>query len=541
MIHQFNYLILKAPDNQSELSTKSTNLKEAKFAIGSFNTKLVSRILLYNGLKATAEDDFTVLLATSPEADTITPSSPYQRINHFPYSKQIVGNKAELAYIIQNHPNIKDFEQFFPKTYILPDDRDALYMTMKANPKKNYIAKPPEGSCGHGIKIVSFKDFYTIHHNAVVSDYVARPMTIDSFKFDMRIYVLVTSFAPLRAFVYKEGLARFATESYNVGQENVFSQLTNASLNKHGRNWSNDFKWKLSDLLLELEHRYQKSSEEIFQQIADVVAKTLALLQPTMAPNQITSLVNPFYEIYGFDLLLDRNFRMWLLEINTNPSMGYDEEADYCVKGPMLASALSIAGIPNLSQAKLSDLSNFTCDLSIEELEAEIIRNEDERNFLTGNRFVRLFPSPETDYLKNLLKVPPMIPQLNANYKPKKKKELNPIKLAKVFSSEQASEMLIEYLILTERKARKENDKATQVKLSLFFKQQGYTNDMNGTLKNVLRKFIENVRSQYPNNEMNEIPDQLREMILNSNDAYKEKFFSNCQINASKNAYLLFE
>ena len=74
---------------------------------------------------------------------------------------------------------------------------------MKSNPKKPFSAKPPDGSCGHGIKIVTFNDFYTIHHNSVVSEYVSRPLTIDSFKFDMRIYVLVTSYAPLRAFVYK--------------------------------------------------------------------------------------------------------------------------------------------------------------------------------------------------------------------------------------------------------------------------------------------------------------------------------------------------
>lgn len=542
MLSKFKYILFDVPENQSELLKREDQEKNPKFAIGSFNTKLVSRILLYNGLSSTADDDYTLIWATSPEADTITPLSPYHKINHFPYSKQIVGNKAELAYLIQNHPNFQDFDNFFPKSYVLPDDKDSLFMKMKSNPKKTFIAKPPEGSCGHGIKIVTFKDFYTIHHNSVVSEYVSRPLTIDSFKFDMRIYVLVTSYAPLRAFVYKEGLARFATEIYNVGKENVYSQLTNATLNKHGRNWSNDFKWKLTDLLLEIEHRFKRNSEEIFKMIVDVVAKTLAFIQPTMSPNQRMSVINPFFELYGFDLLLDRDFQMWLLEINTNPSMGFDEDVDYEVKGPLLSRALSIAGIPNLSSSELIEFASTPQNISVDELELEIINKENERNEQTGNGFVRIFPSDQTKYLDGILKNPPYVLQSNSDDQKNKNKAFNPQKLAAIFSSDQASELLIEYLILTERKARKEDDEIAQKKIAKFFNSQGYVMKKKTTLKTLLRLFIEDVRSGYSNeDDFVEVPESLRKMILDSNDEYKETFFKNCQIESVKNVEVLFQ
>lgn len=49
------------------------------------------------------------------------------------------------------------------------------------------------------------------------------------------MYVLVTSFHPLRVYLYNEGLARFATEQYSNDPnilKNKFVHLTNFSINK---------------------------------------------------------------------------------------------------------------------------------------------------------------------------------------------------------------------------------------------------------------------------------------------------------------------
>lgn len=68
-----------------------------------------------------------------------------------------------------------------------------------------------------------------------MSRYIARPHLINGLKYDLRIYVLVTSFDPLKVYLFKDGLVRFATEKYSCNMKCLkkkFMHLTNYSVNK---------------------------------------------------------------------------------------------------------------------------------------------------------------------------------------------------------------------------------------------------------------------------------------------------------------------
>ena len=69
---------------------------------------------------------------------------------------------------------------------------------------------------GRGIYLIDNIDEVPLDEDWVISKYVSNPLLINDLKFDLRIYVLVTSFEPLRIYIYDEGLARFASEPFSA-------------------------------------------------------------------------------------------------------------------------------------------------------------------------------------------------------------------------------------------------------------------------------------------------------------------------------------
>ena len=70
----------------------------------------------------------------------------------------------------------------------------------------------------------------------VVQEYLDRPFLINKLKFDLRLYVLLTSVRPLRLYLYQEGLGRFATKEYSSDLADIadrFIHITNFSVNKN--------------------------------------------------------------------------------------------------------------------------------------------------------------------------------------------------------------------------------------------------------------------------------------------------------------------
>ena len=99
--------------------------------------------------------------------------------------------------------------------------------------------KPSYGFAGEGIRIISDLNQVTdTRSKCTVQKYVTNPFLIKGLKFDIRLYVLLTSIDPLRIYLYNDCLVRFATEHFSMNEEdlgNKFIHITNPIVNKENK------------------------------------------------------------------------------------------------------------------------------------------------------------------------------------------------------------------------------------------------------------------------------------------------------------------
>jgi len=190
--------------------------------------------------------------------------------------------------------------------------------------------------------------------DAVVQTYVDRPLLIDAKKFDLRIYALVVSCDPLRIYVYKEGLVRLCVEEYQCptrgNLDNAYMHLTNYAVNKHSDGYveSNDpadegscSKRSLSWLMewLTVHSGDPMTPVMVWRDISDVIVKTLISIQSSLVESYRTCKLDaddrsPFtcFEVLGFDVILNDQYKPFLLEVNHSPSFKTDTHLDARIK-----------------------------------------------------------------------------------------------------------------------------------------------------------------------------------------------------------------
>jgi tubulin polyglutamylase TTLL1 len=282
-----------------------------------------------------------------------------QILNHFPNHYELT-RKDLMVKNIKRY--LKDLQRegqplppdFVPVTYLLPADYTLFVEEFRRNPNAMWIMKPTSRSQGKGIfiinKLAQIKKWSSqsrwaqmpLKEAYVISRYIENPLLIGGKKFDLRIYVLVTSYRPLRAYQYVHGFARFCNARYtNDGSDldNPFIHLTNVAIQKHNDEYNakHGGKWHLRNLRLFVEQVHGlEASNRLFSAMDNLIVHSLRAVQGVMVNDKHC------FECYGYDILIDADLRPWLVEVNASPSLTTTTEADRVLKLSLLRDIYAI-------------------------------------------------------------------------------------------------------------------------------------------------------------------------------------------------------
>ncbi|KAL5487314.1 hypothetical protein EMCRGX_G019902 [Ephydatia muelleri] len=264
------------------------------------------------------------------------------------------------------HTLNKEEFNFLPRTWVLPADYGSLAFYMRdckrKQIRKTLIVKPHNGARGRGIRLIHSLDNGLHKEPVIVQEYIDEPLLIDTFKCDLRVYVLVTSCDPLSILVYRDGLVRLSTQAYHPpSEENLgkqFMHLTNYSINKFSMSYDHDDRPdKGSKRTISYLNGWLRQNgynvTELWSKIHDLIVKTLIVAHPSLShtyracrPSTVSgTTTSQCFEILGFDILLDRTLKPWLLEVNRSPSFSTDTKLDWDIKFAVIKDALQLLNI----------------------------------------------------------------------------------------------------------------------------------------------------------------------------------------------------
>ncbi|ETO32154.1 tubulin tyrosine ligase-like protein [Reticulomyxa filosa] len=302
-----------------------------------------------------------------------------QIINHFPnhfeltrkdlmvknikrYRKNLEKNGNPIA--ARNSNGTYIHLDFVPSTYLLPNDYGLFEEEFKKILKgTKWILKPTCKAQGAGIfiidKLIQLKKWSPSYgHNKeepyVVSRYIEKPLLIGGKKFDLRLYVLVTSYRPLRVYFHKQGFGRFSNVKYTLKKEemnNTEIHLTNVAIQKHGADYNPNHgnKWSFENFITYVEGIFgNEASVQLIKKIKVIIIHSLLAVQSVIINDKHC------FECYGYDILVDEDLKPWLLEVNASPSLSATTKNDRDVKRKLLKDVFACVVPPDFPSTQIS-------------------------------------------------------------------------------------------------------------------------------------------------------------------------------------------
>ncbi|TYZ62845.1 hypothetical protein PybrP1_005516, partial [[Pythium] brassicae (nom. inval.)] len=205
-----------------------------------------------------------------------------------------------------------------------------------------WIVKPAGMSRGRGIRVFNnlelLLEYADVENHKecqwVAQKYIENPLLVCKRKFDIRQWVLVTSWDPLTVWFNQDCYLRFSSEEYTLEDlSDQYVHLTNNSIQKYSDKFhdvyatedggiavegnmlhSDAFKQYLRSELRKPEGFWEG---EIQRRMKDIVVGSLQCVQD-MVQHRANCC-----ELFGYDFMIDTELMPWLIEVNSSPACDY--------------------------------------------------------------------------------------------------------------------------------------------------------------------------------------------------------------------------
>jgi tubulin polyglutamylase TTLL2 len=181
------------------------------------------------------------------------------------------------------------------------------------------------------------------HPRQVIQRYLADPLLIGGYKFHMRIHLLITNLDPLQAFVQENGQCLFATKPYTMASKTFGASfdppihVTNMCLNATAKNKENYFKKKpvvgrgqqirMRQFETHMADNYPGfDKHRLWHQILAIAKDYAMYIAKAPSVKRHGKLVpDRHFELFGMDLMMDKDLKVWMCEVNTDPGLSYPD------------------------------------------------------------------------------------------------------------------------------------------------------------------------------------------------------------------------
>jgi len=264
-----------------------------------------------------------------PNSDSFEQLDASKTINHIPGNNALTIKSylnETLVKARQHAAGTANYEryQFFPETYSMPEDYYRFQADAASSPDTLWIQKPKNLSRGRGIEVVKHPETVPFDPEWLIQRYLTDPHLYNGHKYVLRFYVVITSVEPLRFYLYREGFAKLASETYNeTDLDNLYRHLTNPDINEE--NTENDV--PVNFFSFEQYRQWLKEEglddEKLFASFKDLITLTVIAAREKMrhASQAKEADTQGCYELIGLDCMVDNTLKPWILECNLSPSL----------------------------------------------------------------------------------------------------------------------------------------------------------------------------------------------------------------------------